>query len=76
MAVEVEHLNRSGFFAKVTFPAHTSDELLKLLHSVGKTFLIKLSNRTFVFGLLNTFRIRQSLQLANGNKEDYSSYLK
>lgn len=80
MAVEVEHLNPSGIFVEVTFPAHTyahaSDKLLKPLRFAGKTFLIKLANRPFVLWLLNTFRKRQSFQLANGNKEVYSSYIK
>lgn len=80
MAVEAEHQNPSGFFIEVTFPAHTyahaSDKHLKILYFAGKTFLIKLSNSPFILWLLNTFRKRQSLQLANGNKEVYSSYIK
>lgn len=80
MAGEAEHLSLSGIFVEVTFPAHTyahtSHKLLKPLQFAGKTFLIKLSNRPFLLWLLNAFRNRQSLQLENGNKEVYSSYIK
>lgn len=60
-------------------PTHmhnTSHKFLKPLHFAGKTFLIKLSNRPFVLWLINTFRERQSLQLANGNNQVYSSYIR
>lgn len=71
MAMEVEHLNPSGFFVEVTFPSHTythtSDKLLKHLHFAGKTFLIKLSNRLFVLWLLNTFRKKDKIY--NGQME-------
>lgn len=64
----------------ITLPAHTyahaSHKFLKPLHFAGKTFLIKFSDKPFVLATKYIQKKTQSLQLANGNNQVYSSYIK